>query len=85
MLLYHVVVGKTLTSPKVAAAAEARASLVTAQSGTIGVRGDANGIRLADFDRNDLDPRVVPDLLDINRGNKQVAHGINRVLRPEDY
>ncbi|MDO9457243.1 fasciclin domain-containing protein [Nocardioides sp.] len=84
VLLYHVVVGKTLTSPKVLAAAEQSAAVPTAQGGTIGVRQDRLTVRLADADRDDLDPRAVLPLLDINRGNKQVAHGINRVLRPLD-
>ena len=85
VLLYHVVAGKTLTSPKVVAAAEAQAPVETAQGGSWGVRLDPNGkIRLADADRDDLDPRAIPRLLDINRGNKQVVHGINRVLRPVD-
>ncbi|MEO9323386.1 fasciclin domain-containing protein [Nocardioides sp. C4-1] len=85
VLLYHVVPGKTLTSPKVIAAAKANASVETAAGASFGVRADPGGkIRLADADRNDKDPRAIPRLLDINRGNKQVAHGINRVLRPLD-
>ncbi len=85
VLLYHVVAGKTLTSPKVVAAAEQGASVETAAGASFGVRADGNGrIRLADADRDDKDPRAIPRLLDVNRGNKQVAHGINRVLRPLD-
>lgn len=85
VLLYHVVAGKTLTSPKVVAAAEAGTAIETAQGGSWTVQADGNGrIRLADADRDDLDPRAIPRLLDVNRGNKQVAHGINRVLRPID-
>ena len=40
------------------------------------------GVRLVDLDRNAANARV--KVLDINRGNRQVAHGINRVLRPLD-
>ena len=29
-------------------------------------------------------PRVKLGLIDVNKGNKQVAHGIDRVLRPID-
>ena len=48
------------------------------------MRPDRVTVRLADADKDDLDPRAILPLLDINRGNKQVAHGINRVLRPLD-
>ena len=39
-------------------------------------------ISLRDADTNSRDPRVT--VADINAGNKQIAHGINRVLRPID-
>ena len=39
-------------------------------------------INLIDADRNDRNPRVVK--FDINKGNKQIAHAIDRVLRPVD-
>ena len=39
-------------------------------------------IILIDRDRNDYNPRVNPWQTDINEGNKQIAHGITRVLRP---
>ena len=39
-------------------------------------------IRLQDQDRNSRNPRV--NVVDINKGNKQIAHGIDRVLRPLD-
>ena len=37
---------------------------------------------LVDQDPNSKDPKVI--VLDINKGNRQIAHGINRVLRPLD-
>ena len=39
-------------------------------------------VRLIDADRNDGNPRVVA--FNINKGNRQIAHAINRVLRPVD-
>ena len=39
---------------------------------------------LKDKDTNAQDPQAVLDALDINKGNKQVAHAIDRVLRPID-
>ena len=85
VLLYHVVPGKTLTSGKVLNADGAR--LATAAGKTVRVdvrRKPSLRITLKDKDRNDRDPRVVLTALDLNKGNKQVAHGIDRVLRPID-
>lgn len=85
VLLYHVVVGKTITAAKALAADGA--DLTTAQGGTFGVDvlDPVHGIiRLQDQDPNDVDPMTVPKLLDINKGNKQIAHGISYVLRPAD-
>lgn len=80
VLLYHVVAGKTLTSPKVLAAEGKRVR--TAQGGSIKVHVIKGTVTLLDADKNDRNPRVV--VLDINKGNKQVAHAIDRVLRPVD-
>jgi uncharacterized surface protein with fasciclin (FAS1) repeats len=82
VLLYHVVPGETLTSPKVLKADGAE--LATAQGGVVGVNVTKQGIRLIDRDPSATNATVVPRLVDLNRGNRQVAHGINRVLRPID-
>ena len=86
VLLYHVVPGKTLTSAKVLKSSGAR--LTTAQGGTVRVKvrkGHGSvSITLRDKDRNDRNAQVVLDALDLNKGNKQVAHGIDAVLRPLD-
>jgi fasciclin domain-containing protein len=83
VLLYHVVPGATIT--KRAALRSDGAALTTAQGGTVTV--DVRGcwfprVTLIDQDRNDRNPRVVR--FDINRGNLQIAHGVDRVLRPID-
>ena len=41
-------------------------------------------ISLWDKDRNSRNARVILSQVDINKFNKQVAHGIDRVLRPID-
>ena len=85
VLLYHVVAGKTLTSGKVLKADGAR--LTTAQGGKIKVdirKKPSLSITLKDRDKNDRDPKVILKAIDLNKGNKQVAHGIDRVLRPMD-
>ena len=86
VLLYHVVPGKTLTSNKVLKADGAK--LKTAADGAT-VKVDIKkrpklSITLKDKDRNDRDPKVILSAIDVNKGNKQVAHGIDRVLRPID-
>ena len=84
VLLYHVVPGATITAKQ--ALQSNNASLKTAQGGTIKVQVRGSGahkfIRLVDKDPNARNPVVVAP--NINKGNKQIAHGINRVLRPVD-
>jgi uncharacterized surface protein with fasciclin (FAS1) repeats len=87
ILLYHVVPGATLDSSKVLEADRAR--LTTAAGGKVQVRikpTEHGGVKvkLRDKDRNSRNPRAVLDALDINKGNKQIAHAIDRVLRPID-
>jgi uncharacterized surface protein with fasciclin (FAS1) repeats len=85
VLLYHVVPGKTLTSKKVLEADGATLGTAAGETVKVEVRTKPSAsITLKDKDRNDQDPKVVLDALDLNKGNKQVAHGIDRVLRPID-
>ncbi len=83
VLLYHVVPGATIT--KAMAVKSNGAQLTTALGSTIGVRVfDARYpiVMLKDQDPNDINPFLNPRALDINKGNKQIAHGILFVLRP---
>ncbi len=85
ILLYHVVPGKTLTSNKVLKANGAK--LVTANGEKIKVKVKTKptvSVTLKDRDRNAKDAKAVLSALDINKGNKQIAHGIDRVMRPID-
>ncbi len=85
VLLYHVVPGATITS-KDAVNAD-NAALTTAQGGTITVDVIAKWlgiVKLVDQDTNDANPYLNPFALNINKGNKQIAHGITAVLRPVD-
>jgi uncharacterized surface protein with fasciclin (FAS1) repeats len=82
VLLYHVVPGRTLGSRKVVAA---DGDFVDTAAGLPVKVVVKNGrVQLVDRDFDDYNPRAVAALLDINKGNKQIAHGINRVLRPVD-
>ena len=78
VLLYHVVPGKTLNAKRVVAADGKR--LKTAQGGTVTVRVRHAGVRLVDKDPDVRNPLVIAT--DINKGNPQIAHAINRVLLP---
>jgi uncharacterized surface protein with fasciclin (FAS1) repeats len=81
VLLYHVVPGATIDA-KTALRSDG-AALTTAAGSTVTV--DVKGwhvLRLVDKDTDDRDARVVS--FDINKGNKQIAHAVDRVLRPTD-
>lgn len=84
VLLYHVVAGRTLVSDHVVDRAEQDASVPTAAGARLGLTVAGGKIRLVDADPDNYDARVFAGRLDLNRGNKQVAHGISRVLRPLD-
>lgn len=82
VLLYHVVPGATITYQQ--ARRSDGAVLQTALPGatlTVDVTR-RHRVALVDADTNDRDPRIVR--FDINKGNVQIAHGIDRVLRPVD-
>jgi uncharacterized surface protein with fasciclin (FAS1) repeats len=84
VLLYHVVAGSTI-SGKVALKSD-DAVLKTAQGGTVKLNVALHyprvGFFLVDADKNDQNAKVVK--VDINKGNKQIGHAVNRVLRPVD-
>jgi uncharacterized surface protein with fasciclin (FAS1) repeats len=80
VLLYHVVPGVTITSGK--ALRSNGAILKTAQGGTIKVRVVHRTLYLQDKDPNATNPKGV--IMNINIGNRQIAHAIDRVLRPVD-
>jgi hypothetical protein len=85
VLLYHVIPGATIDS-KTALGADGVA-LTTAQGGTVTVDviyPRLPIVQLRDQDANATDPFLDPTALDINKGNKQIAHGIVLVLRPVD-
>ena len=83
VLLYHVIPGKTLTSGKVLKADGAKLMTAAGKPLKVDVRMKPSlRITLKDRDKDDRDARAVLTSLDLNKGNKQVAHGIDRVLRP---
>ena len=82
VLFYHVVPGATIRYAQAKAADGA--ALDTAQGGTLKVNVVGDAVRLKDADTNDQNATVIPAAKNLNKGNKQIAHGIDRVLRPVD-
>ena len=84
VLLYHVVPGATID--RRAALKANGAALTTALGSTVKVSVHRwcwySTVTLVDKDPNAANPRVV--VFDINKGNRQIAHAVNRVLRPAD-
>jgi uncharacterized surface protein with fasciclin (FAS1) repeats len=85
VLLYHVVPGATITSAQ--ALKSDGAVLKTAlPKATIKVDVRSSpcwtAIELIDKDRDDRNAFVNLSAVDINKGNRQIAHGVTQVLRP---
>ena len=81
VLLYHVIPGATIASAD--ALKSDGATLTTALSGkSISVAVAGTTITLKDKDAIAADPVVILSQVDINKGNKQIAHGIDSVLLP---
>ncbi len=83
VLEYHVVPGATILSGDALKANGAK--LKTALPGkTIGVKVATSpaSITLVDYNKTLPNPKVILSQVDINKGNMQVAHGINAVLMP---
>jgi uncharacterized surface protein with fasciclin (FAS1) repeats len=80
VLLYHVVPGATITAAKALKANGAK--LTTAAGVKLKVKVVHGVVTLVDKDPDNANAAVI--VADINKGNKQVAHGIDVVLRPAD-
>lgn len=82
VLEYHVVPGATILSGDALKANGAK--LATALPGKV-IRVSVTGapaIVLKDYNPKLANPRVILSQVDVNKGNKQVAHGIDAVLLP---
>jgi len=84
VLLYHVVPGATIDSA--AALAANGAALETALADKmirVRVFTHPTRISLRDYNRTLPNPSVILSQVDINDGNRQIAHGIDAVLMPK--
>ena len=80
VLLYHVVAGQKLDSTAVVGADGT--PIETAQGGEITPDVDGETVRVVDLDTSDTDAKGVA--FDLNSQANQIAHAIDRVLRPVD-
>lgn len=84
VLLYHVVAGKTLTYKKLKSMNGRKLTTALAKNAKIKVKVKKGQVILVDRDKDDANARIIVKLKDLNKGNKQIAQGIDRVLRPFD-
>lgn len=85
ILLYHVVPGAPITAKQALKANGAE--LTTAQGGTVTVKvkGKGKNASVILVDKDHYAYNAVVKIPDINKGNRQIAHGVNRVLRPIEF
>ena len=83
VLQYHVVPGPAIMSSDALKANGAKLkSAVNGKTISVRVNASAPSITLVDKAPKLGNPKVILTQVDINKGNKQVAHGIDRVLLP---
>jgi uncharacterized surface protein with fasciclin (FAS1) repeats len=82
VLLYHVVPGSTIPASVAVTADKVGLGTGTGDTFMVQVRKGGSLIKLSDRDYNSRNPRVIAT--DVNEGNMQIAHVIDRVLRPID-
>jgi uncharacterized surface protein with fasciclin (FAS1) repeats len=81
VLLYHVVLGDPVLSS--VAVTLNNVAVPTALGPTVKVIFTGSELRLRDKDRDRVNPQVILSRVDLNAGNRQVAHPINGVLLPK--
>lgn len=79
-LLYHLVPDATITYREARLAAPTR--LTTLEGGQLKVRYRHGRVVLVDFDEDSPNARAYRPLSNINKGNRQIAHGISWMLSP---
>lgn len=79
ILLYHVVPGVKINAKAASQSDDAKLTMANGQTVKVNVKKNGN-IFLKDQAKGVDNPQVV--VTDINKGNKQIAHAINRVLLP---
>jgi hypothetical protein len=86
VLLYHVVPGATIKASQALKSDGAALTTAEGEKFTVKVLSPYPSfpvVQLADANPSFIDPFLIPSKLDINKGNKQIAHGIAFVLVPK--
>ena len=84
ILLYHVVPGAPISYRAAKQADGARLETANGARLKVDYRPRSGLVYLIDKDRDAKNAFVLPSAKNVNKGNRQVAHGINAVLRPID-
>lgn len=79
-LLYHLVPDATITYREARLAAPTK--LTTLEGGELKVRYRHGRVVLADFNADSPNARAYRPVSNINKGNRQIAHGISSMLSP---
>ncbi len=83
VILYHAIPGKTLTYNKLKGMDGKR--LQTGLPGAkVKVKVTNGRVVLVDKDKDDANARIIVALKNLNKGNRQIAQGVDLVLRPLD-
>ncbi|GIF40724.1 fasciclin domain-containing protein [Actinoplanes xinjiangensis] len=80
VLLYHVVPGARINGRTALKSDNAKLKTAAGSPIKVNVYGHGRKISIIDLDFSDRNARVVR--IDINKNNRQIAHGVDRVLRP---
>ncbi|MGZ5399647.1 MAG: fasciclin domain-containing protein [Nocardioides sp.] len=84
VLLYHVVPGAPITYKAAKKADGAKLTTANGAKLTVDYRKKSGLVYLIDKDRDAKNAFVLPRAKDINKGNRQIAHGVRAVLRPSN-
>lgn len=84
ILLYHVVPGAPITYRAAAKADGAKLKTANGARLEVDYRPKSGLVRLIDKDTDAMNAFVLPAAKNLNKGNRQIAHGVSRVLRPID-
>jgi uncharacterized surface protein with fasciclin (FAS1) repeats len=84
ILLYHVVPGAPIDYRTASKADGAKLETANGKRLVVDHRPKTGLVRLIDKDRDARNAFVLPAAKNVNKGNRQIAHGVSAVLRPLD-
>lgn len=84
VLLYHVVPGAPITYRAAKKADGAKLETANGETLKVDYRKKSGKVFLVDQDKDDANAMILRSAKNLNKGNRQIAHGISAVLRPFD-